>query len=342
MKNAIKNICAALSVIITMTLLLCSCEKVIKFNGDNLKNTEGITLNALVTNDTNLMISVSKAFLFSDVPPIFLEDFYRYEKGSIDSFYFKTAVLPDADVRVTVNGRDCRMIYDPKNYRFTSDYRPAAGDRISIQVKAKDLTDVSAEAVIPKPQKLEIVKCEKFYDKNIMHFDDGELSDIGAEDTVARITLRITDPEDEHNYYRLLVRSIANDSSYDEYTGIKKEFFRVSDIFTSSDIIFKDQRLFKSYGGWKAYFSNVFEDGMFNGKEYEFDVETRQRYGKNPRVEIELQSINQDFYHYMRSLMIYRITDQDSYTEAIQIYSNVDNGFGILGTVGTEKHIIDL
>lgn len=342
MKNAIKNIYAVLSVAATITLLMCGCEKVIRVDGENLKNAEGITLSALATTDTNLMISVSRAYLFSDIPPIFYEDFYHYEKGGPDSFYFKIAVLPDAELKVTVNDRDCPMRYDPKNYCFTSDYRPAAGDRITIRAKAKDLTDASAEAVVPEPQKIEVVKCEKFYDKNRIFFDDETLTDFGGEDTVARITLRISDPGNEHNYYRLVVRSIAHDTFYDKIHDVTRDVYRATDIFTSSDIIFKDQRLVKGYSGWKAYFSNVFEDSMFNGKEYEFDVETRMRFGDNPRVEIELQSITPDLYHYLRALMLYRITDQDSYTEAIQIHSNVDNGFGILGAAGTERHIVDL
>lgn len=342
MKNAIRKISAALSVIITVALLPCGCEKVIRFDGENLKNAEGITLNALATTDTNLMISVSKAYLFSHITPLYFEDFYHYEKNGPDSFYFKTSLLPDAELNVTVNGRDCRMRYDPKNYLFTSDYRPAAGDRIRVLVKSEGFADAYAEAVIPEPQRIEVVKCEKFFDKKITYYYDEALTDMGGADTIARITLRIADPKDEHNYYRLVVRSIAHDTYYDEISDVTRDVHRVTDIFTSSDIIFNDQRLFKGYGGWKAYFTNVFEDRMFNGKEYEFDIETRMRYGDNPRVEIELQSITSDFYHYLRALMLYRITDQDSYSETIHIHSNVENGFGIVGGLGTQKHVIYL
>lgn len=342
MKNAMKNIYAVVSVMIILAFILCSCEKVIRFKGENLENAEGINLTALVSNDTNLRISVSKAYVFSDIPPIYWEDLYHYQKTGPDSFYMKVAVLPDAELKLSVNDRNYEMRYDPENYCFTSDYRPVAGDRINVQAKAKGLKDVSAEAVIPNPQKIEIVKYEKFYDKKVIYTSDEELTDMDGKDTIVRITLRISDPKNEHNYYRLKVRSLAYDSQYIEYFDATWEYDRVTDIFTSSDVIFKDPRLVESYGGWGAYFSNVFDDSMFNGKEYEFDVETRMRYGDNPRVVIELQSITYDFYQYLRSLMLYRITSQDSYTEALQIYSNVDNGFGILGALGTEKHVINL
>ena len=45
-------------------------------------------------------------------------------------------------------------------------------------------------------------------------------------------------------------------------------------------------------------------------------------------VDIELQSITPDFYHYLNSVWIYRITDRDAYSETVLIHSNVDNGWG--------------
>lgn len=38
--------------------------------------------------------------------------------------------------------------------------------------------------------------------------------------------------------------------------------------------------------------------------------------------------------------MVYSITPQDEYTEAIQIYSNVTDGWGIVGAVNTDRHFI--
>lgn len=45
--------------------------------------------------------------------------------------------------------------------------------------------------------------------------------------------------------------------------------------------------------------------------------------------------------HWTASLSwLYRITDRDAYSEAVQIYSNVTDGYGIVGALATEKHII--
>lgn len=53
-----------------------------------------------------------------------------------------------------------------------------------------------------------------------------------------------------------------------------------------------------------------------------------------------LQSITPDFYHYLNSVWICRITDRDAYSETVLIHSNVDNGWGIVGALATERHTI--
>ena len=40
------------------------------------------------------------------------------------------------------------------------------------------------------------------------------------------------------------------------------------------------------------------------------------------------------------SVWIYRITDRDAYSETVLIHSNVDNGWGIVGALATERHTI--
>lgn len=315
-----------------VVLLTSGCEHVIEFQGDD-SMLQGITVNALAIADTVFTAAVSRAYLFTEVPALDYMDYWEYESHP-DAFYEKEAVLAGAEVELTVNGQDrYSMHYDPLHYNFISSYMPRNGDHLSLRVKAEDMEPVSAETFVPAARRLEILNCEKFYEKG--HISSGSLSDM-SQDTVARITLRLADPGNERNYYRLKVRSIA----YDERADGSGEILQYSDIYTSSDVIFMDEQLTKEYGGWPAHFSNVFDDHLFDGKEYTFSVETRLRLGKNPHAVIELQSITRDLYYYLKSVMLYRVTDQDAYTEAVQIYCNVNNGWGIFGGMGMEKHII--
>ena len=203
-----------------------------------------------------------------------------------------------------------------------------------LNITAPDLEPVQSVTVVPEKGNLEILSTEVLYSENYTAFDDW--MDIAALDTIMRITAKITDPPGELNYYRLKVRSIG----YYLDTSNGEDGYFMSDVFSSADVIFKDERLVKRYWGWPAGFSNVFDDHLFDGKEYTFTIESRMRWGSDPHVTVELQAITRELYNYLKSVMLYRITDQDSYTESIQIYSNVNGGYGILGALNGEKHIL--
>lgn len=78
-----------------------------------------------------------------------------------------------------------------------------------------------------------------------------------------------------------------------------------------------------------------------DGQSYTFTVDTRLRRGDDYGVSVELQSITKDLYFYLKSFMYFNTADiDDPYAETIQIYSNVDNGWGILGATDGERQVI--
>mgnify|MGYP001193086865 FL=1 len=301
---------------------LSSCEKIIEFEG-KITNSK-ITVNAVATPDTVFVAGISSELFFTELIP----------ERSWESLY-PDFVLENAEATITVNGRDTYpMQYNPESLNYEGTYIPAEGDEILLNISAPDLEPVQSVTVVPEKGKLEILSTEVLYSENYMAFDDW--MDIAALDTIMRITAKITDPPGELNYYRLKVRSIG----YYLDTSNGEDGYFMSDVFSSADVIFKDERLVKRYWGWPAGFSNVFDDHLFDGKEYTFTIESRMRWGSDQHVTVELQAITRELYNYLKSVMLYRITDQDSYTESIQIYSNVNGGYGILGALNGEKHIL--
>lgn len=318
----------------SLLALSTGCEHIIEFDEYDTQSNR-ITINALAAADTIFTAAISKAYPFQEMNS---KDYYdglpywlfeRYQEGN----YENDAVLVDAKVKVLVNGtQEYAMQYDTAHCNYRSDYVPQTGDCLKLIVDAADYPTASAEVEIPSYQQLEILDCRKFYSPQT---PNGDFPDSGAKDTIASITMRLTDPGSERNYYRLNVRSV----------GIGA-FCQYGDIYSSTDAIFKDDQLVEGTRGWPAYFSNIFTDRLFNGKQYTFTVESRLRKvlyndATYNYIIVELQSLTHDLYYYLQSLMYYRITDQDSYSEAVQIYSNVENGFGILGGVNSEKLIID-
>lgn len=327
-------------------ILATGCEVDIKTSDTD--DIHELDINALLSPDTTLTVTVTKACSFKDFTIDEYIDFADYESHNYNDALVKRTVVPTAKVTATVNGSDVYDLkYDAKNFCFQCDYRPKEGDEVTIQASADGYPAVKAQTKVPQHQLIEVVGYEKFYDPMSFETDTNT-----AQDTVARITLRITDPANETNYYRLKVRSAAllikiDDKEY-IYDG---DTYYFKDSFSSSDVIFKNVSLHKGYGGWAAGMSNVFSDNLINGKTHEFTVETRLRESRpvidesrvgqeNKWVVVELQSITPEFFNYLNSIWLYRITDRDAYTETVQIYSNVDNGWGIVGALSSEKHII--
>lgn len=321
-------------------LLLSNCEKILPYSSGDENRLE---VNLLATPDTTLSMYVFRTFSSADaeVTAMMITDYWKYVLTSdynVDSLVKKDVVLSSAEAKVTVNGTEEYMLeYDPEKHNYTCSYRPKEGDRLHFEVTAEDYPPVAAETAVPQARKIEILETNKYFDN---HWYSGNHSDEGlidrGMDTVMSITLRFTDPASERNYYRLKIRSVGENR--DEAGELINYSF--SDVFSSADVIFMDENLVEGSWGWPANFSNVFDDRIFDGTTYTFTVESRQRFGDNPHVIVELQSITPELYYYLKSVMLYRITEQDSYTEAIQIYSNVDNGWGIAGGISGEKHII--
>lgn len=327
--NQIKYIAALIAILAT------SCE--IELKNDETEMPPELTINALVSTDTILTATVTTSASFKDFTIDEYIDFADYEEHNFNDDIVRQTVIPTTLVTATVNGTDTYQLkYNADNLNFQCDYRPKEGDVVKIQAAADGYPTAEAQVVVPRHQRFEIVSCERRYDP--MSFD---VDTNTAQDTVASITLRVTDPSSENNYYRLKVRS----------AGRMGNVYYFKDSFASSDVIFKNVALHKGYAGWAAGMSNVFSDYLINGKAYDFVVETRLRETRpvlsnghegpeNKWVEIELQSITPDFYRYLNSVWLYRITDRDAYTETVLIHSNVANGWGIVGALATEKHIV--
>ena len=336
----------------TMLYGLTSCETTLPVEIPE-GNEWGITLNAVASPDTTFRAYVTHCYPNSEAPE------YSYTSGGVLDVYLKRdpyrhyyagyvldsldwekanykirqeAALADAKVEVTVNGETTYpMTYDEKQLCFLSDYTPAIGDRLEVKVNNASGEQTVARTEIPKPQQLEVldVKLEIRQPEKWMN--------ISSYKGHIKMKLRLHDPAGEKNYYRLKVRGI--EFQWDS-------FYSVTDAYRSMDPIFKDERLTSEWGAWDAYFSDVFEDKLIDGKSYEFEIETYV-YGAYynewmPTYEVSLQSITEDYYHYLKSLQLYRISTLSTYNEGVYIHTNNEGGWGILGGISGEVHRVKI
>lgn len=268
----------------------------------------------------------------------------EYTDYELDSIYRESILISDAQAELEVNHtQHYKLTLDSihRPYAYKCDYIPQAGDYISIKVSAQGYDDITASTHIGEQPKIEVVSKEVIFSKkdpNKMDDDMNHNLQYG-EDSVMAMTLRISDPAHTHNFYRLRVMGVAK--KFMKIAGETGDtVFMISDIYSSDDLIFADNLLTKPFGEWEARFSTVFDDHLFNGENYEFTVQSRKRSGTQAHVAVELQALSPELYYFLKSYMIFRFSTNDVYTSPIGLYSNVTNGWGYLGSLSYDRHIV--
>ena len=336
MKSTAFNILAIILSIATLS----SCEKILQLD-ENKDNT--LVINAMATPDTTLIVSVSMPYSINGAPrqnPYL--DYYDYYQH-IDSLYYKTLVPKSAIVTYSVNGgeQSGEMRYDAKSYNYVCDYRPKPGDKIHVKAEYLNVlaemyhAEGSVEVPLSQPS-VELVSKQVYYDECDRGFlDPTGRFDIYGADSIMAITLKLKDVPGERNYYRIRVRGIADiDGNDGSHT------YSVTDMFTSTDFLLTDRTLNAPFGNWPAYFTNIFDDHMFENGEYTITVMSRMRIGRSPRVLVDYQLITPDYYFYLHSVYQYRIADNDLIADPIGIHSNMKEGWGILGAANSSRLLI--
>ncbi|MBQ9884504.1 MAG: DUF4249 family protein [Bacteroidaceae bacterium] len=358
------------SIILLMIVLLgTSCERTLDFvTGD--EGMGNMTIGAIAVTGSpltvyiNQAISVDKAQLAEYIG--IGEDRIRYMQAgeSIDYMqdtYFKKSAVKDAQVSAEVNGQQTyTLTFDESSYGYTCDYVPKEGDRIVVKAAAGG-QELHSETVVPQKPKIEILSHEVLAE-NPYREVEGYMF---RTDTIMRITCRIIKQQGQQ-YYRLRVRSERDVHGISGYIGedgkpvfVEKNYYayQMQDVYFSDDEIFVDKRLTRGFGGWKPYFSNVFDDSLVSTGGYTFTVDSpkmprilsgvmssasnSQNTPLPPQVMIELQTISPELYNYLKSVELYHLTYNDAYAEPVQIYSNVQNGWGIFGALSYDRHFVE-
>ena len=323
---------------IVLLALLCACEETIPFN-ESVQNE--INIFALAVTGQNF-----KAYISHNLPIDQGPNFYYLDYSSFcdetETFFKEELVMENANAIIRVNGSaSYPLTFNQSELYYSCDYIPNEGDVIEIQVRAEGYPEASAQTKVNKSLELSDLQYSVSYDEAaskeehewMKRFSD---YDVYGADSVMAISFSFQDPAGAKNYYRLKVRSVG------EYLGFLNDTcYCVSDVFTSTDPIFHDSQLIKGYGSWEPYFSNVFDDHLIDGDQYTVNVHSRKRAESPSYTIIELQSISRDLYYFLKSMQLYRISTDDVYSTPIGIYGNIDNGWGIFGSVSKNTYVIN-
>lgn len=268
------------------------------------KSTPIAVLNSIVSTDTVVMASISRTWFYTEMN--------------------NNITLKDAKVKLFVNGTFHENLKYTESQSeelncigmYLSEYYPAEGDVIKIETETIYGT-VSAQDIVPKIVEIENVTTSK-----------RKYSKWGQEYYDITYNISFTDIPNEHNYYFIRIDDAMCNIDY----SLEPVFVAQND--NSTGISEK-----KIYGMWGRHF----DDELFNGKKYtlrlreyqisEFDMEN----DLYKHRKIQLFSISQDYYKYLRSLvLIDESKANDDFanlgiSEPLKIFSNITGGTGILG-----------
>jgi len=255
------------------------------------------------------------------------------------SFYITTETdfrVKDVHVDLYVNGvfkealqvRDSMImetywVYDPETDESHEEERPSyayvycegeyllcEGDALRFEVSSSEFDEVAvAETTIP-------------YAPNVISFDTirVETSDDGL--STIYFSLKIDDPAGD-DYYNLCPQGgLSHFETSDPVFADFMNIVHVDDLFGGSD-----------YYGRGAY--NMFNDAYFDGSQYALSMSSivypDESYYYKPLV-MEVTRVDYSLYQFAKSYSNYDYSDDliALFTEPIQVYSNVQNGVGVV------------
>lgn len=311
-------------------LLLCSCEKEIRFIGqyDGAK----LVLYACANPDTTLSVELHRSKFILDSSRVSIYDPIR-----------------GATVTGRAGGREITFRQeDSERGMYVSDYVPSVSESIELFAHYDGFNDVSATTSVPKPADFSI-------DSYSIRAIDVTENGWGRYRINVRVTLR--DDPSERNFYRIAILRKW-------YGGWE------SDTPLSNDVIFRnnagDIEALAGYieGDTEVYLEGIIDDSAFGGKARQFEIwiddwlvadeilyssgngsgdEAMSEELFDPtRYAVEIDTASEEMYKYSKSVAAYNGFDDFGgiFGELVSIHNNVIGGIGCFGAL--TPHIIPL
>lgn len=338
-------------------LLLTSCEKAVKFTGEVVEPM--MVVNGLVNPDSTISIHLSKS------------KFFLSNKEGIE-------LIPDADIEIYINGRSKgKMQYKEfndynKSGIYISSVRPNIDDTVKLVIANKNnIQGVQAKVVVPKQSvilSVDTLSQTTRYEYEIYELDGENYVPSKSyhyiKDLMASIT--IDDPSMVENFYRLHVR-VRTCLQYPDtaYTWDTYEYFYPEGADNPSEGLIG----FIDDGNYPRHYY-TFTDEFFDGKKkilkFKITLDTWSQTGPNEEEEeegeensqpsgglngpdsqtrqliVNLQSISKEMYLYFKTKESAGNVLETFFTEPVQIYSNIENGTGVLGAFTNHEIVFDL
>ncbi len=329
-------------IILLISLVLLSCEKVLEFDSDDLE--PKIVLSSFVQADSLIEVSVS---LTKSIPGT-EKPFVWINNAQVVLFVDGVETEKLKPYKIEKNEDDYYW-YDEYNNAADSIYRTVTtraseGKTYRIEVTHPTYGKASGETTIPRAINI----------TSLISQTNTSTNDYGGKSIEYIVKTKFNDKQNEENYYRLsfkrtygtiqdksnyIAQPIQTDTIY-VYTRENSGTINSSDpILTNNndpnDILFSSPN--NNY--------NIFTDELIEGKEYEIaftamtdyfyeNTDQRQNLVEKPgeflSVEVKLSTITREAYLYLKSMYAQQWYNDQFFAEPVPVFSNIENGVGIV------------
>lgn len=240
---------------------------------------------------------------------------------------------------------------DGTEFSYTFSATVVAGDRLDLEGHSPLHETVSASTVVPRAADIRDIKVEAFTQSGGFGI---YLPGNSGETSYMRTFITIDDPSGEKNYYAIniysITHSLVKSEKWDPVTESVVPEFRRVDTEEWHPVHTDDEILFENIDGTPTSISSwsQFSDELIDGREYTLNVYaqiTREGYGLDfmpgenewgtwvlgKSVRVEVLSLSAELFQYQRSAELARYQLDNPFAEPVQIYSNIENGYGIFG-----------
>jgi hypothetical protein len=302
------------------SLFIVSCDMETVIDLDIPSHEPVLVLNGLLDTDTNAQVVVSHSVgAFSTATPSFINDAnVLLYKGN----QFIDSLLPDLTNLIYVNYYDDYNADSLAMYYYRSDYIPDNNSTYRVEVNHLDYNSISAETFIPD-------------DITVYNID----IDTTSNEEKIGFTFSFDDNASQQNYYRLKLFSSCTKEWENEDGDIEEWNFRGDTRFMSNDPSFPSDIPFEGYTFEGD--NVVFTDALFNGqqKTITLDVISDLKYANCDTIIIQFSTFSDDTYSYYNSLGDHSEKGELSIFggEVIPVYTNVENGLGVLISTNAQQ-----
>jgi len=274
------------------SLVAGACTKSIEFDGETRESK--LVINSLFNTEDTFKLHVSNSLALVDAG-----DLKPVEDAVVK-------VYDDADQLVATPTHSHSGLF------LAPDFSPETKREYKVVVEHPDYKNVEASDIVPNAVSISSIDTQRITTAG------------GWEEYQGKVKFK--DPEGEDNYYMIEVHVTYRyqiDSTTEEVNSYKMYLNTTDPSVPGND-------------GLNAVYSDqlVFTDRNFDGKEYEFPVnmEIWAFDGENNNeIELRLYSLSRTAYNYFISLDQYEKTRDNPFATPVQVFSNVESGFGIFG-----------